>query len=277
MMLILTGCNPAKCVDTKPFIPGGLENRRESRSFPIAAFTLIEILTVMAVVIVIFALVAPAVTGVGRAGDITKASYDVSGVLQMARSYATANGTYVWVGFFEEDGTRSSTTPATPGTGRIVISTVASKDGTNIFATGAPVSVQPLQVNKLVKIPNMHLRTAKAGDPVFPLGVPNGANTTFDTRPAVSGTNAQIGDISPGAIAAQYQIHYPAGGGLSQYTFTKVIQFNPRGEVSVNNNPLTPVVEVGLQPTHGAVLDNGKNVAAVQITGVGGNVTIYRR
>ena len=48
-------------------------------------------------------LVVPAFTSINRGGDITKATYDVSGALQVARSYATSNNTYVWVGLCEED------------------------------------------------------------------------------------------------------------------------------------------------------------------------------
>jgi len=247
------------------------------------AFTLVELLLVIAVIAVLMALLVPAFTNLGRAGDITKATYDLSGALQAARSYATSNDTYVWVGFYEEDGSQSSKNPSVPGTGRIIITTVASKDGTNIFSTGT-MAAQPFQLSNLVKINNMHLKTATTGDPVFtlPTGTPAPVSTgpAFDTRPSVSGTVAQIGDTTPSAIAAAYQLLYPVGSttATAQYTFGKVLQFNPRGEASLNNSALTPVLEIGLQSTHGSVTDTvNRNVAAVQITGIGGNVTIYRR
>ena len=75
-------------------------------------------------------LVAPAFTTIKSGGDATSAAYTIKGVLDTARTYAKANNTYVWVGFFEEDGSIPSASPtATPGNGRIVMSIVASKDG----------------------------------------------------------------------------------------------------------------------------------------------------
>jgi hypothetical protein len=57
---------------------------------------------------------------------VTSAAYTIKGALDTARTYAKANNTYTWVGFFEED--ISSATPGTAGTGRLVMSIVASKD-----------------------------------------------------------------------------------------------------------------------------------------------------
>src|SRR6266487_2683591 len=93
-----------------------------------AAFTLIELLVVMAIIAILLLLVAPAFTNLKSGGDVTSAAYTIKGVLDTARTYAMANNTYTWVGFYEED--VSSTTPATLGTGRLVTSIVASKDGT---------------------------------------------------------------------------------------------------------------------------------------------------
>src|ERR1700733_6028564 len=73
-------------------------------------FTLIELLVVISVMVVILAMVVPAFNGMKGEGDVTKAVYDVAGVLQTARSYAMANNTYVWVGFYEE----SEANPSTP-------------------------------------------------------------------------------------------------------------------------------------------------------------------
>ncbi len=48
--------------------------------------------------------------------------------------------------------------------------------------------------------------------------------------------------------------------------------------MSNNGTPVQSLIEIGLQPTHGNAIDNNsKNLVAVQITGLGGVVTIYRR
>src|SRR5206468_1541842 len=92
------------------------------------AFTLLEMLVVMGIIAILMVLVAPAFTTIKGGTDVTSAAYTVKSVLDTARTYAKANNTYTWVGFFEED--ISSTTPATAGPGRLVMSIVASKDGT---------------------------------------------------------------------------------------------------------------------------------------------------
>src|SRR5207237_9868246 len=101
------------------------------------AFTLLELLVVVAIVAILMVLVAPAFTNIKNGNDITTAAYTIKGVLGQARTYAQANNTYAWVGFYEEDGSRASTNPATAGSGRLVLSIVASKDGTNIYRSGS--------------------------------------------------------------------------------------------------------------------------------------------
>jgi len=248
---------------------------------------------VIAIIMTLTALAVPAVTANRNAGDITKATYDVAGVLENARAYATANNTYVWVGLYEEDAAQGATAPtATSGTGRIVLSTVASKDGTNIynkssFSTGTTTALAPtslIQVGKLVKIENAHLKTASVGDTLFPLG--DGTGESFATRPTVNATEAQFGDTSPPAASCALSFSYPVGyAATAQYTFSKVLQITPRGEACfLKTYPfyckyeIAPVLEIGLQPARGTVVNaKNPNIAAIQITGILGNVKIYRR
>src|SRR5262245_10160967 len=91
-----------------------------------AAFTLLELLIVVGIVGLLLVLIAPAFRTIKGGTDVTSAAYTIKGVLDTARTYAKANNTYAWVGFFEEDATQASTNPATAGVGRIVVSIVAS-------------------------------------------------------------------------------------------------------------------------------------------------------
>ena len=160
---------------------------------------------------------------------------------------------------------------------------VSSKDGTLIYpsVTGTVANIDPTrlsQINKLIKIDNIHLKTAPSTtDPLFPIG--SGGGDTFLLRPAVSGTAEQIGDTSPSPSLTPFQ--YPVSGtSRAIYTFTKVIQFSPRGEARINNTSynIEPVIEIGLQAAHGSVVSTtSKNVLALQVTGLAGNVAIYRR
>src|SRR5947208_5965345 len=108
--------------------PGFTSLKQRERA---GAFTLLELLIVISIIAVLMVLIAPAFTSLKSGGDVTGAAYTIKGVLDTARTYAKANNTYTWVGFYEEDVSQPSPAPA--GTGRIVLSIVASKDGTMIY------------------------------------------------------------------------------------------------------------------------------------------------
>src|SRR5437763_15556419 len=98
-----------------------------------SAFTLLELLIVMGIIGVLLVLIAPAFTSMKGGTDVTSAAYTIEAVLDTARTYAKANNTYTWVGFYEENSPGPSENPATSGIGRIVMSIVASKDGTMLY------------------------------------------------------------------------------------------------------------------------------------------------
>jgi Tfp pilus assembly protein FimT len=243
------------------------------------AFTIVELLVVTGIIALLMVLVVPAFTSMKSAGDATSAAYTIKGALEQARSYAMANNTYTWVGFYEEDVSKASTNPATSGTGRVVMSIVASKDGTIVYDPNSPTQIDPtklIQVGKLTKIENVHL----AGDASFTAtSTPTGS--TFDYRPAVIYRIASPPNSSPPNSRTPFQ--YPVGSPApaAQYTFVKAVQFSPGGEARVDNSSdytLQVAAEVGLRATHGTTVDtSGPNVVAIQFTGAGGNVKIYRR
>ena len=243
-----------------------LDVRGSSQRERASAFTLLELLVVMGIIAILMVLVAPAFTSLKSAGDVTSAAYAIKGVLDTARTYAKANNTYTWVGFFEEN--VSSTTPGTAGIGRLVMSTVASSDGTNVASTSGTIAPTKLiQVGKLTKIDNVHVATN--------LSVGSGASpgSTFDTRPAVGSTYC-LGNTANSTTPFQYPVGSP-------YTFLKAVQFGPGGEARINNNgnSLQTAVEIGLEPTHGNVIPSSlpANVVAIQIGGVGADVIVYRK
>src|SRR5437762_11231767 len=130
--------------------------RKATKSCKQSGFTLIELLVVIGVMILLTALLTPAFTNLKRAGDVTSAAYTIKGVLEQARTYAMANNTYTWAGSFAEDA--STSIPAILGSGRLVMSIVASTDGTNVYGAATSGAVDPTklkQVGKLVKINNV--------------------------------------------------------------------------------------------------------------------------
>jgi hypothetical protein len=268
----------------------------------------------MGIVALLMVLIAPAFTTIKGGTDVTSAAYTIKGVLDTARTYAMANNTYTWVGFYEEDVSQPSVVPALdvggrcPGcVGRLVMSIVASKDGTNLGAdassslTGTENFIDATkltQVNKLVKIDNVHL-------PLFALGTSTG--NTFDARPSPTpATDAaffRFGELNglPPTTApyesqnnglTQFPFQYPVGNPVPtwQYKFRRTLRFSPSGGCRVNSTyAVRRVVEVGLLQTHGTATPPPRsgggtsfvtwdgNVAALQISGFGGDVRIYRR
>jgi len=239
-----------------------LPKQRERAS----AFTLLELLIVVGIIGLLMVLIAPAFTTIKGGTDVTSAAYTIKGVLDTARTYAKANNTYTWVGFYEENVSNpASPNSDTPAVGRVIMSIVASKDGTTVYNPNSLATIDPTkltQVGKLTKIDNVHLWT-HTDTPLTPTG-----STTYC-----------IGNSTPADSATPFQ--YPVGNGSAQYTFLKAMEFSPRGEVRINNNSNSPqrAAEIAFEPTHGAPIPASvpANVAAIQVNGFAGDVKIYRR
>jgi prepilin-type N-terminal cleavage/methylation domain-containing protein len=272
--------------------------RRTSLSFTLPrlrgrnAFTLIELLVVMGIIAVLMVLVAPAFTNLKGAGDITNAAETVAGTLAQARTFAIANNTYTWVGFYEEATsatTPTATPPPYPGKGRLLLAVVQSLDGTSIFDSNDPSAVLPAsrisQVGKLVKIEGVHLTDigAPPSPTPNPTPLPNslGARSDLPYTFAASLNADHYNRISSDSADAT-QFWFITQG----YTFYKTVRFTPRGEANLNSTySLKVAAELGMVPTHGDVAptppaSGGRyagNVVAIQFSGVGGNFRVYRQ
>ena len=268
-----------------------------------AAFTLLELLVVMAIIAILMVLVAPAFTNIKTSNDVTTAAYTISGTLEQARNYAMANNTYVYVGFYEEDTTAiapTNATPPYPGKGRLLLATVASKDGTTSCEDPNSTASNPLpliavkisQMGRLRRIEGVHV--TDIGPPPLSTPSPAPAADSVDVRPNSPYTYAatfnqdhynRISSDDPSGTQQngdQTKFPFSAQG----YKFYKTVRFNPRGEANINSTySLKNAAEIGLVPTHGnaaptppasGVAYSG-NVVAIQFGGVGGNFKIYRR
>ncbi|XHR30486.1 MAG: Tfp pilus assembly protein FimT/FimU [Chthoniobacteraceae bacterium] len=251
---------------------------RFSRNDRVVAFSLIELLVVMAVVAGMMTLVVPALhTGRG-AGSLSSAVYEIAGLVDQARSYAMANNTHVFVGVVEVDATQDSTAsmPVT-GVGRVVIAIVASRDGSSGYygadsdsieqswSDGGAYGQNLLSVAKIYQFENVHI-----ADTITSSGEMN--------RPEVE-ANYRIGNAK---FTSLTPFNWPLSSSrpTGKYRFEKVIEFDPKGvaiiQSSTNINTLTPYIELGLQPAAGSAILSNSNVAVIQIDGMTGTPRVYR-
>jgi prepilin-type N-terminal cleavage/methylation domain-containing protein len=257
-------------------------------------FTLVELLVVIGIIAILSSILFLSLGGIQGSQTVTKAAFDIQGVLDQARTLAMANNTYTWVGFSEED-------PNNPGVagnnafGQVVISVVSSQDGTKIYTPNIGSSPTPTtlpstslnQVVKIIKIPGVKLYNL----PV-PTGIPAiGTTATYLTRPALvattgeyqlgTSTTASLSVPASSVFSSSPSFTYPLQGASTSYptpyVFTNIIQFSPQGDATRINDLASPIIEIGLVPAHGPVAQTGSaNVVALQLTGVGGQITMYR-
>jgi len=236
-----------------------------SRSRPtlVRGFSLVEMMVVLAIIAILSSMLLLSIAGVKTSRELAKATYDIQGVLEQARTLAMASNTYTWVGFFEE----TQGTPGVAGTGQLVISVVSSVDGTKLYPTGTPPAQLPsasmTQVAKLLRIPNLHL------------------DDFFDAPPAVLPTLPSVlvatNEVGSSTFATTTNFIYPLGATTPQYTFTRVIQFSPQGDATRIGNYPAQLTEISLRPSHGATIaTTSTDIAAIQIAGIGGRVAVYR-
>jgi type II secretory pathway pseudopilin PulG len=232
---------------------------------PLAAFTLLELLIVVGIIGLLMVLIAPAFMTIKGGTAVTNAAYTIKGALDTARTHAKAKNTYTWVGFADSVGSNI--------TGSVALSVVASKDGTDLgtsvnqVGNRVDVTAGVTPIGKVMRLDNAHV-----GD----TGTPTNDGTDFESRAAVN-INYRIG-----AAGSTYNSDYYFIGQGTQ--FDRWIRFSPRGEAVVKGGAtqITQYAEVGLLPTHGANLaatinPASGNLVAIQISGFGGTVKIYRR
>lgn len=247
-------------------------------------------LVVISIILILMGLLVPAFTGIKGGTDVTKTAYDIAGMLDQARAYAMANNTYVFVGIVEVDAsadpsvTQSATNSIQTG-GRIAMAAVASKDGTRGYDVSTPATwatnyaaatVQNLvPISKLQRFENLHLA-----------GLYSSVGTTGNMARPNPNIYYMIGHNNCTSVTP---FDWPLGSaiGAGQYSFTKVINFDPQGvariQYAANTDNIVQVMEIGLQQTHGNVATPSPspptsygNVAAIQIEGMSGATHIYR-
>lgn len=245
---------------------------RSGSSSQLRGFSFIEVLVVSTIVIAMMGLASTAYHSVVTNSGVDTAVHRISAELESARSYAITHNTYTWVGFQEESVSgisQSSQEPPYPGKGRVLIAVIASRDGTELVQRDDPAGLLPIdrfsQIGKTVKLENVHLTDLPA-----PLG---GMTGTFNGRPSYPcDTGNEAARISSDSAARS-----PFPFEVQGCTFYKTVRFSPRGEAVVNNSAEPEhYAEIGIRQTRGSQILVSSNVAAIQFTGIAGNVKIYK-
>jgi prepilin-type N-terminal cleavage/methylation domain-containing protein len=246
-------------------------------------FTLVEMLTVVSIAAILAILSVPALQGLQTAGGFDKSTYALADSLNLARSYAVANNTYVYVGVTEVDRTQNpGASPQVVGQGgRVAISMVATTDGTSDYSSSSSsvwTGANLTQVRQVQTFDGFHIASK-----VFPM-----ATTGNMARPSnVETTPALL--PAPSAQATPFSIPLGSAGSNGKYNFngtsSEIICFNPQGGVLLTQNGVLSAVqwlEIDVQPMLGTVAPpapanvNKGNQAALIVDGVTGAVNVYR-
>ena len=268
-----------------------LSRRSDAKSdhFSFLAFSLVELLFVMAFVALLLVLLVPAFTTMSTGSTVTSMANSIKSAFENARTYAKANNTYVFVGIGEFDASRDPVGAQVGGVGRVAIAAVASKDGTRHYAytdtnqgddwtatynNGANL----MAIGKLQVYENLHFSGVN-----FPSWTPTNHPNSNLARYQTSSATYNIG-TSTSVTGFTWPLGSPPDGG--QYKFTTVINFDPRGVARVatqtNADEVTDLMEIDFQQAHGTAapaLPTNQDVGnhfVIQIDAPTGAVRLYR-
>lgn len=213
-----------------------------------AAFSLIELLTVMGVIGLLMSVAVPALSNLTKGSQMNQALIEVTESLEQARQFAVAQNTYVWVAF--------NNVAASQGVDEQVrMAVLVSRSGGELSTWGTDDTTSSTAQTQLITRPRTfnQVKLSSAG--------------TF--------SRSQIASLPEGGVdslgSANFTIMVPGG---QKEVFTQAIQFTPSGEARTTAN-MAGMVELGLQPTHAKIAD-ANNVAAVRVNGLTGQTRLFR-
>ena len=237
-------------------------NRVDCSPARVCGFTLLEMLVVMGIMGLLLWITVPAIHSFSSAKALTRSAADIQAILAQARTQAMLRDSYVFVGFYESDGSLSeSVRPAPAGTGRIWVGVAAIKDGSQGYnLTNAALwnASNLTPVGKLRFFDNLHLAT----------------NALFYTSSVTANTVSPVGDPS----STNTPFGWPLENSNTVTQFTQgVIKFTPLGTAMLPGSLTAPeYIQIALIPTHGnLVLNNTPNAALIQVDAITGSVRTF--
>ena len=244
-----------------------------------SGFSLVEMVTVLAIIITLSALSVTAFSRIVKATRFDQALSSVLETLSQARSYAIAQDTYVWVAFYPVDPSQLSGSAQDNTGDQVVVATFASSEGNNplpwsgtstytIPYTDTASSTVVSQVSKIQTFKQLR---------IWPQGGNGGSYFNISSVPTSStpspAATAPLLAVAWPAVSAQRLASQPVPAGQSA---TAVIVFNPRGS-ALAGNTLSSSIGLDFQPVKGPGTNDTANLATIRIDGLTGIAALYRQ
>jgi Tfp pilus assembly protein FimT len=233
-------------------------------SSPASAFTLVELMIVISIMMLLMSFAAPTMSGILKGKKTDQALSAVSAILENARMEAMVQNTYIWVGFLNK---KSSGTPAPPsGQDEVWMMSFRGTIGEKRPSDGKIIPASSLRRLEGISI----LDLASLPELVF--------------NKVIKQTNnwARYGDFIK-AAQSSVSISWEGTNETGRLDFNQLILFTPRGEALLENgmkdklpSPV-PYVTLGLGKTiDGSVIKADKDMAAILVGGFSGRVSVVR-
>lgn len=203
-----------------------------------AGFSLLELLLVIAIITVLTVFSGPAISSLSGAGSVNKTIGDLTGTVELARTYAMTHHTYVRIALGNS---------TVSGVNQTVVLCLYSANGSTTAdvanTTSWPLMSKPLLLNKFVVTDSLNSSQPDTSLDVVP------SQTTYST---ISRTVPGMGSVS----------------------FTSFIEFNPSGEASVTSDGPARFIKIGMDK---ASPENGKNPFILRFSGITGTINVLRK
>lgn len=238
-----------------------------------SAFTLVELLVVMSIILILLAVAGPVVRGIMSGRSVSNGLDAINGYLAYARTQAVTQNTYVIVGFYQSNSSGSDKDD-------LQMASVISANGTFTPSNFNPASVigpasnfpalgKTLHISNVTLVPYVSLSDRLKAKVPAPDGV-----TTVECS------------ASPSYSSNGSYFSFKVGNKSFPYC---VVAFSPQGEALFfpqgaggpanfsSNLPFYSQLFIGLRMTRGgAVVTNDVNSAAITLDGGSGDIKAYR-